>query len=176
MDELDILSFRPRSWSVVIMPPSSTGRILIAAALWAEHAPLTVFDCGRRYDASVVGVAAGGRQEVADRIQSRRAFTCDQATKLLEKADYKTNPVLILVLDLLNSFRDENVKLSLRRFLFNECMKHIRRLSSGPGLVVAVCKPPEHSDALPFFDEITAKAPSLVTIKQYVAPSTPRLF
>jgi hypothetical protein len=105
------------------------------AAQQALRGPVKLLDGGNSLD--VYRLARELRSETADldqalmRITTARAFTCYQMTTLLSNAliwqGRSTQPVLVL--NLLDTFGDENVRLEERQRLLAECLHHLQRLS-----------------------------------------------
>jgi len=162
----DLLALRVGYWNLHIIPPSRLAQLLIAAASLAYRGPLTVLDCGRQYDPTIVACALDGREEIADRIKARHAFICSEAVKLLQTTEDKKNP--ILVLDLLSTFYDENVQLRMRLFLLENAIQHLSRLSRCAGVAVIVYPPPSSPDSLQLFEHLKLAAPRVLT---YEVPS-----
>lgn len=148
-------------WNLHIWPNQSFEPLLSICAKLAEHIPLIVLDCNRRYDPSIVIRAARGRIEITDRIQSQRAFICYEVAKLLQRT--RTSKTPILVLDMLASFYDENVALSMRNSLLEDSILHLKRLSNGGGVAVFVQPPPAQSDPLGLFKRLQSAAPKVST-------------
>ena len=163
VDMKHLLDLSPRHWHLMIAP--SPKKILIAIAYLARTMPLTVFDCGRRFDSSVVARAAQGRKEIIDRIKIQRAFTCFEAVKLLEQKQIEKTPIIIL--DFLASFYDENVKLNTRNFLFQRSIQHFQRLGQYAGLGVSVYPPAASGDAVALFERLQSAAPN---VSDYTMP------
>ena len=152
----ELLELHPEQWNLLIPPHSHWNRLLIAAAYLAQRGPLTVLDCGRRFDSSIVARAARGRMEIIDRIRVQRAFICYEAVKLLERTPAGRTPVLIL--DFLSTFYDENVRLDARKFLLENSLHHFQRLCHGAGLVVSASLPPASPEALYLFERLRSAA------------------
>jgi hypothetical protein len=170
MNELPEL--RPGQWNLLVLPRGYRNRLLIAAAHLAERGPLTVLDCGRQYDATVVARAARGRIEVMDRIHSQRAFICYEVARLLQKTPAGNAPVLVL--DLLSTFYDENVQIRMRQFLLENSIQHLQRLSRGAGLAVSVDLPPTSPDSLHLFERLQSAASQVLTY-EVPAPASRQL-
>jgi hypothetical protein len=151
------LALHPKQWNLIISP--SQKRLLIAIACLAHDIPLMVLDCGRQFDSSVVARAAHGRQEIIDRIKIQRAFTCYEAVKLLERTPAEKTPIVIL--DFLSTFYDENVKISTRKFLLENSLRHFQRLGHGAGLAVSVRPSYVSEDALSLFERLQSTAPHI---------------
>jgi hypothetical protein len=168
----ELLDLRAGHWNLHIWPHRHYEQLLSACAALAERGPLLVLDCNRRYNPAVVARAARGRAEITDRIQSQRAFICYEVVKLLQHTPASRTPVMVL--DMLASFYDENVQLRMRRFLIENSLLHLERLSSGGGLAVFVQPPPAGSDSLPLFERFQSAA-SQVLIYQTYAPEAEQL-
>lgn len=69
------------------------------------------------------------------RVRVARAFTCHQVFSLLSETGSSRDPTLVL--DLLSTFRDENVRLDERQRLFQACLGELRRLSRQAPVVVS---------------------------------------
>lgn len=115
---------------------------LLAMVTWLAsqgHIP-RVFDGGNRFDGYFVARLARRltpRPEVVmNRLHLSRAFTCYQLAQLIEEAPAQRSPLLIL--DLLNTFYDENVPLKDVERLLSRVVADLRRLASvGPVIVGA---------------------------------------
>jgi hypothetical protein len=153
----NLLDLCPKQWKLIVSPPQK--RLLVAIAYLAYNSPLMVFDCGRKFDSSIVARAAHGRQEIIDRIKIQRAFTCDEAVKLLEQIPVGKEPIVIL--DFLSTFYDENVKTNTRNFLFENSLHHFKRLSRAGGLAVSVYPAPVSEAALDLFERLQSAAPHI---------------
>jgi len=158
------LDLHHKRWNLIVSP--SPKRLLIAIAHLAQITVLSVLDCGRRFDSSVVARAARGHQEIIDRIKIQRAFTCFEAVKLLEQLQEGKAPVVIL--DFLSTFHDENVKPQSRKYLLETSIRHFQRLSHGAGLAISVYPPPDSSDSIYLFDRLQAAAPR---VSSYETPT-----
>ena len=157
----ELLDLHAYHWNLLILPRAHRSRMLIAAAYLAERGPLTVLDCGRQYDASIVARAAHGRREIADRISIQRAFICYEAVKLVERTPTTKKPILIL--DFLSTFYDENVRMNTRKFLLETSLRNFQRLSCNAGLAVSVHPPPASPDALYLFERLQACASQILS-------------
>jgi hypothetical protein len=133
MNDLDL---HPNGWTLWIVPRPLRHRLLIAAAQVAYSRPLSVLDCGRQYDATVVARAARGRAEIIDHIQVQRAFTCYEVGRLIQT--HALSPVPVLILDLLATFQDENVPFRSRQYLLEGSILALQELNRGAGLAVSV--------------------------------------
>lgn len=149
----------PGGWNLLVLPRQSRNRLLVALAHIARKGPLTVLDCGRQFDASIVARAARGRQEVIDRIRVQRAFICYEAVKLLERTPAGHAPVIVL--DFLSTFYDENVKMGARKYLLERSLEHFQRLSRKAGLAVTVHPAPSSQADPALYERLRASAPNV---------------
>lgn len=149
------LDLQPKRWSLLISAPQI--KLLTGIAHLAHNAELKVLDCGRKYDSSIVARAAKGRKEIIDRVKVQRAFTCHEASNLIRQTPTQKTPIVIL--DLLSTFQDENVKIHTRKYLLEHLLRHIHRLNQSAGLAVSVNQPPASSDAVSLFDRLQSATP-----------------
>lgn len=115
-----------------------------AAAAWgvARGAPVLVVDAANRFDPyQLVREAAAGRlspRETLARVRVARAFTSHQLVRLLQE----TFPAvlapgsLVLVLGPVSLFYDEQVPLPERRRLFQDLVRHLRRIKAQAALLL----------------------------------------
>ena len=117
--------------------------MLELAAQLAVQGGLRALDCGNRFNVYPVGRAIRRHttrvNETLERISLSRAFTCYQVLALLEETPEETCPTLVL--DLLATFYDEDVKLPESRRLLGRCLGPLRRLSRLAPVVVSACPP-----------------------------------
>ena len=165
----ELLELEPCQWNLIILPRPYRNNLLVSMARFAEHSPLTVLDFGRWVDATVILRAARGRADIVNRIQIQRAFICYEVAKLLQRTLATKTPVLIL--DLLSSFYDENVPLGTRRFLLENALMELKRLSRLAGLAVYVQPPPASPDSLILFQRLESSA-SKVSVYEVPSPVT----
>jgi hypothetical protein len=90
-----------------------------------------------------------------ERIQVQRAFICFEVVKLLERTTASKAPVVVL--DVLATFQDENVKVQTRAFLLERSLEHFQRLAQGGGLAVSVT-PPASQENMPLFQRLCEAA------------------
>lgn len=132
------------SLALLIGPNAAQARMLDLAARLAVGGPLRVFDCGNRFN--VYPVARAIRSRTADlsqalgRIRLARAFTCYQVMALLEEA--ADEAVSTLVLDLLATFYDEDVRLPESQRLLRRCLVQLRRLGQAAPVIISA-RPPK---------------------------------
>jgi len=157
----ELLDPRPGIWTLHVLPQGHPRHLLVLAAKFAERSPLIVLDCGRQFDATIIARAAGGREEITDRIHIQRAFICSEVARLVQTTWMTAAPVLIL--DLLSTFYDENVRIRMRKYLLETILLHLKRMSRGAGLAVSVHLPPDASDSIQLFERLLSCAPQVLT-------------
>lgn len=139
---------------------------------------VTILDGGNRY--KPYQVAALLRRKtvdiniVANRVLSRRAFTCYEMNTLLGDTLSSQQPYVIL--DLLNTFYDDHVPEHEARRLLDSCLKQIQRLLVSSPVVVTLA-PPLVEDRTFLLEQVCRKADE-VLIKELPISSTvqPYLF
>jgi hypothetical protein len=128
---------------LVVGPHAAQVQMLELAARLASQIALRVLDGGNRFNVYVVAQAIRRRTaevpRALERIRVARAFTCYQMVTLLAGTPELDQPTLVL--DLLATFYDENVRLGEAQRLLEECLLHLRRLSGGAPVVVSA-RPP----------------------------------
>jgi hypothetical protein len=136
-------ALKPRTLIVAIAPHA--GREL-ASSLLSELAllgPVTVLDSGNRLQPyQVTHLLRRKTVQIArmvEQISIRRAFTCYQTLALLESAEAQPHPYLLL--DLLNSFYDDQVSDREARRLVNLCLQEIKRLNQQAPLGILLSTP-----------------------------------
>jgi hypothetical protein len=99
-----------------------------------------VLDGGNCFD--LYGLARALRRQapasdfVLERVRIARAFTCYQTVTLLEETPASPAPTLIL--ELLSTFRDENVSTAERKRLLKQCLPQLYRLSRHASLAISI--------------------------------------
>jgi hypothetical protein len=204
MDE--ITDIRPGKWTLLILARGMHAPLLSNLHRLAERSPLTVLDGGNRFNAYLVARGARGQTDLLERITVSRAFTCYQMLTLLESTPAPLAscqpvpaqarpgrdcaraagsrpaalpPRLILVLDLLNTFYDESVRVHERRRLLTGCIAHLDRLSRPAGGAVTVHPPAVPSpEAIEFVRMLEVHAADMYLPQQPPALpfAQPRLF
>jgi hypothetical protein len=175
----EITDLRPGKWTLWILPRRhETGGMaherhdaVLLSNLYrlVAHGPLAVLDGGNRFNAYLVARGARGQTELLERITVSRAFTCYQMLTLLEGTPVLPRPVLVL--DILNTFYDESVKVRERRRLLMNCIVHLDRLSQSAGGAVTVHPPAvPSSEAIEFVRILEAHAADI-----FLPPQAPAL-
>jgi hypothetical protein len=127
------------AFTLAVLPRRAIRPLLGLAARLALRAPLRVLDGGNCFNAYVVAMVL--RQSTDDidaaleRIHVARAFTCYQMTVMLEESP--AAPIATLVLDMLATFRDENVPVVERRRLLKGCLERLQRLAAAAPVMVS---------------------------------------
>jgi len=105
----------------------------------ALRGPVTVLDGGNCFAAYRIAHLIRCKSvlvnQIANRIFVRRAFTCYQTVSLLEETPALPQPHIIL--DLLSTFFDEQVKVGEAKRLLQICLKQIERLRFSAPVVVS---------------------------------------
>lgn len=135
----------PQRLLLVIAPHAARPLMLELAARAALGGALRVLDGGNQFN--VYPVAQELRRHTAElraalqRIRVARAFTCYQMAALLEQSPPQAQPTLVL--DLLSTFYDEDVRIEEAGQLLKVCLVELRRLAQAGPLVVSARVPPE---------------------------------
>ena len=174
-----------------ILPALKTGKLIAIYAsdaactetmtLIAElglRGPVMIMDGGNRYKPYQVAMQLRrGTVDVsraANRIFSRRAFTCYEMNTLLSSTPSLNQPCLIL--DLLNTFYDDHVPIREADRLLKSCLGQIQRLVlSGP--VVLTLAPPLTEERAFLLEQVCAQADELMIKEAPICqPTQPSLF
>lgn len=133
--------------SLVIAPRQTAAQMMTMLASLALGGRVVVVDGGNRFDGYALARELRRRtaqvQDALNRILLSRAFTCYQTMALLAKLPVDGTPVVVL--DLLATFRDENVAWSKRQRLLENSLNLLKRISAGAPVAVWACT---HSPAL----------------------------
>ena len=143
---------------LVLAERSSRRQVMTAlAARLAQRGAVRLLDGGNSFDG--YGLARALHQQIPhwraalDRVSVARAFTCYQMATLLAQTD--ALPRSTLVLDLLDTFSDENTPFSDRRRLLEQCISHLQRLCQPAQVAVCVCLPPASPQAEQLVERLT---------------------
>jgi hypothetical protein len=151
---------------VVLARHAARDEISALAAELALRGPLTILDSGNRV--APYQITHRLRQRTTDiasaakRIFIRRAFTCYQMVALLENTPALTQPYLVL--DLLASFYDDNVRFGEAQRLLGLCLKEIERLVEKAPVVIALA-PPLVAERASLIEQVCARATRVITIE-----------
>lgn len=121
---------------------TATGELLTLAAHLGLQGGVTTLDAGNRFNAFrvVYGVRRYTNDvSVLDNIKTARAFTSYQFLTLCRTTKPSSRPYLVL--DLLDTFADEGIKLHERMRLLQACLKEFRRLRRTAPLVISIHPP-----------------------------------
>jgi hypothetical protein len=125
------LQLSPRQLHLVVAPHRAQRQMMtILTARLALTGQVRLLDAGNCFDG--YGLARQLRQQTSywrqalERVSVARAFTCYQVETLLTESLSDLSPVLVL--NLLDTFYDENVKLAERLRLLDISLAELRRL------------------------------------------------
>ena len=125
-----LLALKTGKLIVVYAPDAARTESMMLVAELGLQGPVTIIDGGNRY--RPYQVSAFLRRHTVDistaanRLFSRRAFTCYEMNTLLSTTPFLNQPYLIL--DLLNTFYDDHVPAHEADRLLKSCLCQIRRL------------------------------------------------
>jgi hypothetical protein len=138
------LQLSPRQLHLVIAPHRAQRQMMtILTARLALSGQVRLLDAGNCFDG--YGLARQLRQQTSywrqalERVSVARAFTCYQVETLLSESLSDLSPVLVL--NLLDTFYDENVKLAERLRLLDISLAELRRLCRLASVAVSTSQP-----------------------------------
>lgn len=138
------LQLSPRQLHLVIAPHRAQRQMMtILTARLALTGSVRLLDAGNCFDG--YGLARQLRQQTSywqpalERVSVARAFTCYQVETLLSESVADFSPVLVL--NLLDTFYDENVKLAERMRLLEVSLVELKRLCRVASVAVSTCLP-----------------------------------
>jgi len=138
------LQLSPRQLHLVIAPHRAQRQMMtILTARLALTGRVRLLDAGNCFDG--YGLARQLRQQTSywqqalERVSVARAFTCYQVETLLTDSVSDFSPVLVL--NLLDTFYDENVKLNERLRLLEVSLAELRRLCRAASVAVSASLP-----------------------------------
>jgi hypothetical protein len=174
-----------------ILPALKTGKLIVlytpdaacaeSMTLIAElglRGAVTIMDGGNRYRPYQVATLLRRKtmdiSTVANRLFSRRAFTCYEMNSLLCSTPALNQPYLIL--DLLNTFHDDHVPIREAYRLLKSCLGQIQRLVLAGPVVVTLA--PLSVEERGFLLEEVCKQADEIVVKEIPAPQPvqPSLF
>jgi hypothetical protein len=178
--------FSQKTLITVLAPHAARMHMLVLSARLAHRGTLQVLDAGNQFNAYEVARSlrqegAEGFQQALERIRVARAFTPYQLLALLEATSTSANRAQpsapTLVLDLLNTFYDENLPQPERRRLLVRCMAELRRLSQAAVVVVSVRPtPPVQEDPLRLVEMVKEASDEVLLFEEMAPAVQPRLF
>ena len=123
-------AIRTGTLTIALAPHSAKETMSVLIAELALRGPVTVLDAGNRFMAyriaNLIRRQSLDVDRISKRISLRRAFTCYQVISVLEGTH--AFPYPLIVLDLLNTFHDDQISVPESHRLMNICMKEIERL------------------------------------------------
>ncbi len=138
------LQLAPQQLHLVLAPHRTLRQLMtLLAARLALTGKVRLVDAGNCFDG--YGLARQLRQqtprwqEALERVSVARAFTCYQVETLLTESVSDFSPVLVL--NLLDTFYDENVKLPERLRLLKVSLGELKRLHRTASVAVSTCPP-----------------------------------
>ena len=164
-----LTSSSPRSLQLLIAPAPYQAQIVSRfTADLARVGPVRVLDGGNRFDVLRINRELRGKQRsrarsggssaswerasaedfypALQRIRVARAFTCYQMVTLLEETACDETPTLVL--NLLTTFRDENVPLPERRRLLRTSLHWLDKAARRAPVMLFLHPPPAEEDFL----------------------------
>jgi hypothetical protein len=138
------LQLSSKQLHLVLAPRTARRRLMTALTVrLALAGTVRLLDAGNSFDgyglARLLRQQTMGWKAALERVSVARAFTCYQVEALLADAISEVSPVLVL--DLLDTFYDENVRLPERLRLLQVSLTHLRRLSQAASVAVSACLP-----------------------------------
>ncbi len=122
------------------------GALPLLTARLALRSPLRILDCGNSFRgyplAREIRRQNMAVNQVLDRIDIARAFTCYQVPALLSETPADGTPTLVL--DLLSTFYDENINEIERGRLLALSIRHLKRISTRSPLAVSILQSTNH--------------------------------
>jgi len=162
-----------------ILPVLKTGKLIVlytsdaareeSMALIAElglRGPVTILDGGNRYKPYQVALLMRRKtvniSTAANRLFSRRAFTCYEMNTLLGTTPSLQQPYVIL--DLLNTFYDDHVPIREACRLLKLCLNQINRLQTSAPVVVTLAPALVEERAF-LIEQVCEKADQVLTLE-----------
>ena len=176
---MDILPVLKTGKLIVILSPNAarTESMTLIAEL-GLRGPVTILDGGNRYQpyqiAKLLRRKTVDISTAANRLISRRAFTCYEMNTLLASTPSQRQPHIIL--DLLNTFHDDHVPIHEACRLLQSCLGQINRLQVSAPVVVTLAPP--HVDERAFLiSQVCEKADHVLMVEPPVVQAAqPTLF
>lgn len=136
----------PEQLHLILAPRGFSREIMTnLVARLAQTGPVQVLDGGNCFDlysvVRAVRTQVPAQDSFLERIHVARAFTCYQMLTLLEETP--AQPVPVLVLELLSTFRDENIPIVERQRLLKVCLSNLDRLSQHVPVAASAYPPRE---------------------------------
>ena len=177
---MDALTFPLSRRLVVLTAPHAASKMMLElAARLSTAGELRVLDGGNRFN--VYPVARAARRYTHDltsalaRIRLARAFTCYQMLAML--AETPADGLPVLVIDLLATFYDDNVRLVESERLLGQCIPHLQRLSQFAPVVVSAKLPaPLCADKIVLAEALQSASGAAWQLESLPVPKTPTLW
>ncbi len=137
---MNIQLFKPATGQIsLLIAPSATIAILMEmTAELSLQSRVIMVDGGNRFDGYGLARALRRRtvdlKSALDQVLLSRAFTCYQMAALL--SEFPQSALPIIVLDMLATFLDENIRLETRQSLLGSCLMQLQRLSQSAPVVI----------------------------------------
>lgn len=152
---------------VIYGPSAASQESMNLIAELGLRGPVTILDGGNRYKPNKVAVLLGRKildvTVPANRLFSRRAFTCHEMKTLLWTTPSLHQPYIIL--DLLNTFQDDHVPIHEARRLLDSCITQIQRLQCSAPVVVTLAPALVEERAF-LIDMVCGKADQVFTFEE----------
>lgn len=151
---------------VIYAPDAARNECMALIAALGLRGAVTIVDGGNCYRPYQVATLLRRNtvdvSTAANRLFSRRAFTCYEMNALLSSTPSLKQPCLIL--DLLNTFHDDHVPVYEARRLLKSCLDQIQRLVLCGPVVLTLTPPP--TEARGFLLELICRQADEVMIKE----------
>lgn len=162
----------------IYTPDAACTETMTLVAELGLRGPVTIMDGGNRYRPYQVAMQLRRKTVdiscAANRLFSRRTFTCYEMNTLLSSTPSLNHPCLIL--DLLNTFYDDHVPIHEADRLLKSCLGQIQRLVlSGP--VVLTLAPPLVEERAFLLEQVCKQVDEVMIRETPVyQPTQPSLF
>ena len=177
---MDALTLPLTNRLMALTAPHAASKLMLElAARLSLNGELRVLDGGNRFN--VYPVARAARRHTHDlagalaRIRLARAFTCYQMLAML--AETPADGLPVLVIDLLATFYDDNVRLAESERLLGQCIPHLQRLSQCAPVVVGAKPPaPLCADKIVLAEALQSASGAAWQLESLPVPKTPTLW
>jgi hypothetical protein len=169
---MDILPTLRSGQSIALCGPhAARAETMLLIAELGLRGPVTILDGGNRYQprrvAFLLGLKTKEVAACANRLHSRRAFTCYEMTTLLASTPSLPQPYVIL--DLLNTFYDDHTPLREAERLLQSCLNQLRRLRLSAPVVITLA-PPLVAERAFFVERVCEQADKVFTLEAEIPP------
>jgi hypothetical protein len=178
----EIAHLTPKRLHLILSPRPLRRKVMneLTARL-ALAGPVLVLDGGNCFDAyglsRLLRRQSPGWKNALERTRLARAFTCHQMSTLLEETAAPGSPASqpTLVLEMLDTFYDENIPLPERLRLLEGCLKNLRRLA-GVASVAVSAAPVQEGQPAGLLELLIAAAGQVWHFETPQPAPPPRLF